>query len=119
MNKVLLALGAPVWMPLLIAFFAVIFSVLVSVWAVVLALWAAPVALATGAVAGAVGGNILAFSGHWLTGIAMAGAAFFCAGMAILTFFAGKGAFKAAFWFTRMTLLGVSRCFSGGKAREY
>lgn len=68
MNKVLLALGAPVWMPLLIAFLAVLISLVISVWA-----------------------ECFRLRGHWITGIAMAGAAFFCLEMAIVTFFCVPG----------------------------
>lgn len=109
MNKVLLALGAPVWMPLLIAFFAVLISLVISVWAVF-------AAFAAFALAGAVGGNIFVFGGHWLTGIAMAGAAFFCLGMAIATFFACRGVSKGIFWAMRKTISGVAGCFFGRKS---
>jgi len=109
MNKVLLALGAPVWMPLLIAFLAVLISLVISVWAVF-------VSFAAGAAAGVVCGNVFVFGGHWLTGIAMAGAAFFCLGMAIVTFFACRGVSKGIFWAMRKTISGVAGCFFGRKS---
>lgn len=109
MNKVLLALGAPLWMLLLIAFFAVLISLAAAVWAVF-------VSFAACAVAGAAGGNIFVFGGHWVAGIAMAGAAFFCAGMAVVTFFACREVSKGIFWVMRKIFLGVIRCFAGGKS---
>ncbi len=47
---VLLALGSPVWFPLLIAAFAVLLALYLVLWAVVLSLWAAALSLAVGAV---------------------------------------------------------------------
>ena len=52
---VLLILGAPVWLPLVIAAVAVVISVYIVLWSVVISLYAADLAVACGAVAGVTG----------------------------------------------------------------
>ncbi len=79
----LLGLGFPVWFPLLVAAFGVIFAIYISLWAV----FAAFVGCAVGGVISAV---IFAVNGNTPTGIAMLGAALICAGLAIFIFFGCK-----------------------------
>lgn len=93
----LLAIGSPVWASLLLAAFAVVFSLYVSLWAIVLSLWAVFASLAACTLAGILAGIGFAIAGHIPTGIALLGAAFVCAGLAIFLFFGCKIATKFAF----------------------
>lgn len=92
----LLVLGAPLWIPLLIAAFAVIFSLYVSLWSVIVSLWAAAVSLvacAIGCAAACVG---FAAGAYPLTGTATLGAGLVCGGLAVLMFMGCKWATKGA-----------------------
>lgn len=94
---VLLAVGSPVWASLLIAGFAVALSLYISLWAIILSLWAVFVSLSACALAGIAASIGFAIAGHIPTGIAMLGAAFLCAGLAIALFFGCKIATKYTF----------------------
>ena len=91
---VLLVLGSPVWLSLLIAAIAVIFSLYISLWAVIISLWATFGAVIGCAVGGILGGICLAAFGNSVTGAAMIGVSVVCAGFAILWFYACKAATK-------------------------
>ena len=84
---VLLVVGSPIWISLLIAAFAIIFAGYVVLWSVSVSLWAVEVSLmacSLGSIASAV---IFVFQGNGFVGIAMVGAAMFCAGLSIFLFF--------------------------------
>lgn len=112
---VLLILGSPLWISLLAAALAVMISFIAVVWALVVSLWAVFAGLVGCAFGGIVGAAAFALQGYAATGAASAGAALFCAGMAILTFFVCKGASQGAFRLTKKIFRVVGRCFSGGK----
>ncbi len=102
---ILLALGSPMWISLIIAALAVIFSLYVSMWSVIVSLWAAFGSLvggAVGAVASAVG---VAGSGNYLGAAAMIGAAAVCAGLSVFLFFGCKAASKGALLLTKKIIL--------------
>ena len=80
---ILLAVGSPVWLSLLIAAAAVVFSVYVSWWAVFASLIA-------GAVAGIVAGVGFMVSGFVPSGLWMISAALVCAGLSIFLFYGCK-----------------------------
>lgn len=80
----LLILGFPIWLPLLIAGFAVVFSLYASLWAVIVSLWAVVVALAACAVAGVILFIVFLCIGKGVTALAVLGAGIVCAGLAIL-----------------------------------
>lgn len=86
-QTVLLAVGAVVWVPLLIAFLAVIFSLYIALWAVVISLYAVCLALAAAGVCALPGAVLLAVRGNLPAAAAFLGAGIFCAGLAILMFF--------------------------------
>ena len=69
-----LVLGSPIWLPLLLAAFAVALSLYVSLWAVILSLWAVFVSVAAGSISGVVLGVWFACGTHRLSGIALIGA---------------------------------------------
>lgn len=88
----LLCLGAPLWLPLLIAAAAVVISLYLSLWSIVIALWAVFAALAGTAFGGIAGGGVLLVLGHVPTGIALIGAALVCAGLSVFAFYGCKAA---------------------------
>ena len=105
----LLILGFPVWFPLLISAFAVVFSSYVSLWAVVVSLWAVFVSLAATAVGGVLGGFVLLCCGYLATGLALIGAALVCAGLGALSFYACKATTKACAVCTKNTALFIKK----------
>ena len=82
---VLAIVGFPIWLPLFIAFGAIIFSLYVSLWAIVISIYAVELSFAVGAVASLLGcatfvmGNI-----PFATALALLGSAAILGGLAIL-----------------------------------
>lgn len=68
MKILLLLLGAPIWLPLIIALIAVVFSVIISLWAGVASLWAGFTAAIISAPASMVIGVLNIISGSALYG---------------------------------------------------
>lgn len=110
---VLLALGSPIWLSLLIAAFAVVFSVYAVLWALIIALWAAEIALCGCALACVAAGVLFVLKGHFLTGAAAAGAGLVSAGIAIFFFFGCLAATKGILRFTKKTTVFIKHCFIG------
>ncbi len=104
---VLLAVGSPLWVPLLIAAIAVAFSVYVSWWAVLISLWAAFGSLAAVGLAGLLYGFGYAFNS--ISGLALIGAALVCAGLSVLLFFGCKLLTDGT---VQLTKNGIKKCFS-------
>ena len=107
---VLLALGSPVWLSLLIAGAAVVLSLYASVWAVIVSLWAVFASLAACTVAGIASGVTLICFRHTLGGIAMAGAAVVCAGLAVAFFVGCEAATKGTVLLSKRML---KKCLPG------
>jgi len=98
---VLLVLGSPIWLSLSIAAIAVIASLYVSLWSVIISLWAVLGSLAGSSFGCIVAGIVLACCGHSLTGVAMIGTGFVCAGLSIFSFFGCKAATKGVLFLTK------------------
>lgn len=96
-ETVLLILGAPIWLSLLIAAFAVVLSVYISLWAVIISLWAIFASFVGCAFGGIVGGALLAFT-NGASGVFLIGAGLFCAGASVLLFHGCKAATKGTAW---------------------
>ena len=111
LETVLLVIGSPIWLSLAIAAFAVILSLYVTLWSFIVALWAVFASFAACGIGGVIAGIIFAISGKALTGIAMIGAAFVCAGIAILLFYGSKGSTDCIVRLTAKIALGVKKCF--------
>ena len=92
---VLIVLGSPIWLSLLIAAFAVVISLYVSLWAVIISLWAVFASLVGCALGGLVAGLGFILFGNHLTGIAMIGAGIVCVGLSIFLFCGCKAATNA------------------------
>lgn len=108
---VLLAVGSPIWLSLLISFFAVIFSVYASIWAVVASLWAVFGSFVASSVAGFFGGIGLLFVKKGPVGVACCGVGIALVGLSILMFYASLWATKGMVILTKKSILGIKHCF--------
>ena len=106
----LLILGFPLWLPLLVAAFAVVFSLWISLWAVVISLWSVPVSLAACGIGGIIGGIILAVTSKALNGIALIGTALVCIGLSVFAFYGCKAATKGSAALTKRLWLWIKKC---------
>ena len=114
----LLILGAPLWLPLLIAVLAVLFALFVALWAVVIALWAAVGAIILTGVVAIVAGVIELVRVHLPQGLVLLGGGLVCLGLCALLFLLMKlitvGAAKLCKWLWT----GVKSLFVGRKSKE-
>ncbi len=108
---VLLALGAPIWLSLAIAAFAVILSLYASLWSVIISVWAIFVSLIACALGGVISGIVLAINGNLLTGIAMIGTVIVCAGLSVFMFYGCKAATKGILILTKKIAIWIKNCF--------
>jgi len=99
---VLLILGSPVWVSLLIAAAAVIFSVWISLWSVVISLYATAVALGAAAV-GCIFGSFFMFTDGPGVVLVTLGAMLVCAGLCILIFLLSNLAARGMAKLTKLT----------------
>lgn len=114
---VLLAVGSPIWLSLLIAAFAVVLSLCVSVWAVIVSLWAVFGSLIGCAVGAVMAGVFVICSGNIPTGLVLIAMTLVCAGLAIFMFFGCKAATKGMVLLTKKSVLIIKRAFTGRKER--
>lgn len=108
---VLLALGSPLWLSLVIAAFAVIFSLSISLWAIIISFWAVFSSLIGCGFGGVIAGVIFAGSGNVLSGIAMLAAGMICAGLSIFMFYGCKAATKGCLILTKKLAAWIRKCF--------
>ena len=93
---VLLVLGAPLWIPLLLAAFAVVLAAYIVIWAVTVAFWALWIVFIACALAGIAAGILLAVQRKPVQGLLLISAGIVLAGLSIFTFFACSAATKGA-----------------------
>ena len=94
---VFLALGSPIWVPLLVIGPTVVFLSLYAVlWVSVVSLWAVFASFIGCAVGGIAGGFVFLIFGKPFVSMAMIGASLVCAGLSIFMFFGCKAATKGA-----------------------
>ena len=115
-ESVLLLLGSPVWLPLLIAAFAVCLSLYIVLWALLLSVWAVDLSLALCAIAGLPAAVWYLFEGNFAGTGFLLGAAMLCAGLAILLFFGSLALTKGLLRFTKRLNLGVKAMMIGKEA---
>ena len=108
---VLLAIGSPIWLSLIIALIAVIFSVYVSLWSVIISLWSVFVSLVACAVGGVVACAVLSVTSSVYTGVAMLSAGLVCAGLSIVMFYCCKLATKGILFVTKKIAVWLKNCF--------
>lgn len=115
---VLLCIGSPIWASLLIATFAVIFSVYAAIWSIVIVLYACTVALGAVGLAGVIYLPFgIAMFGKVLPSVFIFGAGLICAGLAVLAFFGSNYTAKAVIWLGKKILRLIKRCFVGKEAK--
>ena len=109
----LLVLGAPLWIPLLVAAAAIVLSLYVVIWTVVICLFATDLSLASGVVAGLFG--VASFLRAWNPGgiLLSLGIGLACAGLAILLFFASVRVAKEIVKLTGQAVLAVKTSIVG------
>lgn len=106
---VLLALGAPIWLSIGIAFLAVVIAIYVSLWAILIALWAVFAALTACGLVGALTGVYFPMIGSVSTGFAALAAGMICAGLAIFMFLGCWAATKFWLRISKKIALGLKR----------
>lgn len=108
---VLIILGAPLWFPILIAFFAVFFSLYVVVWSIVISLYAIDISLGVSGLVGILGLFFYANIGNGAAATFVFGAGLACIGLAILVFIVSAITIKWLLNFTKELLLKVKKIF--------
>lgn len=86
----LLALGSPVWLPVLLSVLAVLFSVYIVIWSVLIALFAVAASLAASSLAAFCLAVLTASDRDYMRCVLMTGCCLVLAGLAILLFLAAK-----------------------------
>lgn len=92
----LMILGFPLWFPLLISAYAILWSILISVWAVEGSLWGSGLGCLFAGVL------VMVTQGNVTSGIALLGTAFMCAGLSIFLFYGCKFVTKGAVFLTKV-----------------
>ena len=108
---VLIAVGAPVWFPLMIAAFAVMLSLYAVLWSVIVSLWSVFASLVGCIVGGVASGVLFTCLGNTAAGLAMLSAGLVCAGLSVFGFFGCKAATKSGVWLTKRIALGIKKLF--------
>ena len=111
-----LIVTSPIWLSLLIAVAAVIFSVYVSLWAVIVSLWSIFASFIGCTVGGVLSGILFAFKVSTLHGFLMIGASLVCAGLSIFSFYGCTAATKGIVWLTKKFGLFIKNCLIGKEA---
>lgn len=108
---VLIAVGSPLWISLLAAFFAVDLSIYVSIWSVCVALWAAEAAFVGSAFGGVVGGIAFIATGNVPGGLFLLGCGIALVGLSILFFMGCKAMTKGILLLTKKIAIAVKKLF--------
>ncbi len=106
---ILLAVGSPVWVPLLIAALVVFLAIYIVIWSVVVSLWSVFASLAACGGGGLAVGIVFLVTGNALSGGLMLAAAPVCAGLAIFSFFGCKEATRGMAKLTKAIALGTKK----------
>ena len=107
----LLAVGFPIWLPILIALLAVALAVYITFWAVVLSLYAADLALAVSVPAGLIAAIALFASGQPAAALLFLGAGLVLAGLTVLWLLLCNLTAKGMWQLGKLTLRGIKACF--------
>ena len=107
----LIIVGAPLWVPLLIALISMIFSLYSILWSVIVSLWSIFGALAGASIGGIICGIIFACTSRALAGLVIVAAGLLCAGLAIFAFFGCLYVTKGGVWLTKKTFMGIINIF--------
>lgn len=115
---ILLSLGSPIWVSLLIAALAVVFSLYLSLWSVIVSLWAVFVALGVRVLGDLGNGIFLMCSGNGAAGAVYFGASLVCAGLTVFFFLGCKLATKGMIRLTKKIVLWVKGLITGKEDQE-
>lgn len=107
MGVFLIILGAPLWIPVLLSVFAIIFSLYAALWSVTVSLWASFTAILVSAPASLVLGVLNIHVGNEALGYAMIGGALVLAGISIFAFYGCKYATRGLAILTKNTVIGI------------
>ena len=110
---VLIAVGSPLWAPLLLAAIIVILALYIVLWALILSIWAVFVALAVCGGVGFLIGAAHLFTGHPASGSFLISVSLLSAGLSIFLFFGCLAATKGTLVLTRKILLKIKYSFVG------
>lgn len=108
---VLRILGAPVWVSLLIALFAVVLSLYIALWSVVISLWAVEAALGAAVLAGVVALPVSLVQGNVWAGVALLGIGVFAAGLCVFGYYGCICVTKGACLLGKRLFYFVKTCF--------
>ena len=114
----LLVLGAPVWLPLLIAVLAVIFALYIALWAVVIGLWAAVAAVILAGIAAIAGGIVELCRLHLAQGLVLLGGGLMCLGLCVVAFLLMKLITLGTVKLCKLLWTGVKSLFVGKGGKE-
>lgn len=109
MKTLLLILGAPIWLSLLIALFAVALSLYVTLWSVIISLWAVFISAAVSAPAGAVIGVLNITSGEAILGALIISTSLALAGVAIFILVGTIYVTKGCAALTKNSFIGIKK----------
>lgn len=115
---VLLVLGAPIWLSLLIALFAIVISIYAVIWSIIILLWAIEFLLFVCSAGGVFSSVILMVRGNIVSGVAMLGAGIICIGLAIFGFYGCKYATNVILKFSKRIFIWIKSCFMKKEAEE-
>jgi len=110
---ILLIVGAPVWIPLLFAVIAILFSIYISIWCVLISVFAVNLAFAVSAVVAIPCAIWLFAVGRAAEGVFFIGGGFMMAGLTILMFFLNVGISKAIVKLSEKFVLWIKSLFVG------
>ena len=108
---VMLIVGAPLWIPLMIAAFAVILALLVVLWCLVISAWAVFGSLAGSALGVLVASVAFITSGELVGSAGLVGCGLICAGLSIFAFHGSLALTKGCAWVTKMVCKGICKLF--------
>ena len=108
---VLIAVGSPVWFPILLSLAVVVVAVYIVLWAVAVSLYAADIGVGAGLAAGVAGAVLLFVMGHPASALALLSAGFVCGGLAIFGFFGCNAAAKGIWRLGKLMWRGIKSCF--------
>ncbi len=108
---ILLVLGFPVWLPLLIAAFAVLLSLYAVLWSVVGSLWTVPVSLGAVGIVGILSIVFFSIEGEVFVGLALLGIGLVAAGLAIFAVFGCLAVTRGMVALTKAIVRGIKLLF--------
>lgn len=108
----LLILGSPIWVSLLIALVAVVFSVYVALWSVIISLWAVFGSVAACSLGGVFAGLVITLGGNHSAGMVLIGVGIVCAGLSVFLFYGCREATKGVGLLSKKIVLGIKGCFT-------